>query len=81
MGRLYGDQAYQITAYHDDDKGKRHYVTNTLASTLWIVNLPDDQAGEWKWQVSVVRGGRVLISSAEQMFLLGLGGNGSGGIH
>jgi serine/threonine protein kinase len=72
-GRLYGDQAYQITAYHDDDKGKRHYITNTLTSTLWIVNLPDDQAGEWKWQVSVVRGGNMLTSSIEQMFWAPIG--------
>ncbi len=74
-GKLYGDQVYRITAYHDDDKGKRHYVTSPLLTALsWTVDLPSDQAGDWNWQVAVVSGKRDLLSSDKQMFWFPAGG-------
>jgi hypothetical protein len=39
-----------------------------LKAEQWEPDLPAERFGEWRWQVSVVSEGKVLVSSDEQMF-------------
>jgi serine/threonine protein kinase len=65
-GSLSADQAYQVTAYHNDSQTVLQ--SELLTDPSWIGNLPADKYGEWRWRVSVVQGGSALTTSPEWMF-------------
>jgi len=66
QGSLGVGQVYQLSARHDGtDYGVQ---SGDLKDTYWKRDLPADQWGEWRWTVSVVEGGRILVTSPEWHF-------------
>jgi len=68
-GSLNPGQAYQVTLYNVG-LGYEMMHSSPLQTTSWKVDLPDKTwaTGEYLWRVSVVSGGKVLISSPERTF-------------
>jgi serine/threonine-protein kinase len=65
-GTLYLGQAYRVTAYLREDKPIQ---SELLTDESWTpVYLLNDQAGEWRWRVSVVVDGREVATSPEWTF-------------
>jgi len=65
-GQLSAGQAYQVVVYHLTSG----YTVQSglLTDQGWTTDLPAERYGEWRWQVSVIRNGRVLVTSVEWMF-------------
>lgn len=58
--------AYQVTAYHRESG---HQIqSGVLMDDQWTTSLPADRFGEWRWTVSVIRGGSIEATSSESMF-------------
>jgi len=65
-GSLGAGEAYQVTAYHP---GSDYTIQSDLLTTPeWATDLPGDRYGEWRWTVSVARGGSAVATSSEWMF-------------
>jgi len=65
-GSLGAGEAYQVTAFHP---GSDYTIQGDLLTTPeWTTDLPGDRYGEWRWTVSVVRGGSAVATSSEWMF-------------
>lgn len=60
------DREYQVTAYHRESGYK--VESRLLSSDQWAMSLPEDYFGEWRWMVSVIRGGSIEATSSESMF-------------
>ena len=66
LGALTAGQAYRVTARH---LKTGHTVENEwLTGQSWTTNLPEERYGEWRWTVSVIQEGRMVITSSEGMF-------------
>ena len=78
-GTLYAGQSYQVTT-HSTRTGYT-IQSPTLSTNSWIVNIPGEHFGEWKWSVAVVQNGAIVSSSSEGQFWFdpNLGGGGNGG--
>ncbi len=80
-GKLGTGQSYQVLAWHRESGYS--VQSPLLTTTEWTASLPGDKFGEWRWNVSVVQGGRPLATSTEGMFWFnpfpGGGGGGGGG--
>lgn len=85
LGLLKPGQAYQIKVWYmvggsmDPDSV---IESDLLMDQDWQRGLPDKKAGEWRWTVSVVQGGQVVMTSEEGMFwfqpFAGVNGDGNG---
>lgn len=65
-GSLSADQGYWVTVYHVESGYT--IQSGPLTDRSWIADLPGDKHGEWRWTVSVVQGGRTIVTSPEWMF-------------
>jgi protein phosphatase len=76
-GTLGNGQAYRVTTWHATSDAVR--VSDPLTSQRWSVHLPAEEAGEWRWTVSVVQGGATVVTSQRGMFWFNpLPGSGNG---
>lgn len=68
-GSLRPGQAYQVTLYHIG-LGYPFLRSPLLQTTSWKVDLPDKTwaSGHYQWRVSVMSGGKALISSPDRTF-------------
>jgi hypothetical protein len=66
-GVLGEGQAFQVSAWHPESDAALQ--SPSLSEASWTTSLPTEKAGEWRWNVSVVQGDSVLITSAEGTFL------------
>jgi hypothetical protein len=65
-GSLGRGQSYRVTARH---VGSSYVIqSGLLTEQSWVVDLPSEHFGEWRWTVSVVRSDTVVATSAEGMF-------------
>ena len=65
-GSLSTGQAYQVTGRHLESG---HTIqSELLTDQSWATSLPAERYGEWRWTVSVVQGGRTVVTSSEWMF-------------
>jgi cell division septation protein DedD len=76
-GFLRAGQAYQVVVHHP----KSGYLvrSGSLTNQSWILDLPAERYGEWRWTVSVIQGGQVLVTSSEWMFWFNPSGGEAGG--
>jgi tetratricopeptide (TPR) repeat protein len=65
-GSLGAGQAYQVTARHVESGYT--IQSGLLTGDGWTGDLPGDKVGEWRWTVSVVQGGKTVVTSPEWMF-------------
>jgi len=66
QGTLYDNQTYVVRAWNT--RTGYSVQSAALTSRSWVVDLPAEAYGEWKWQVRVVQSGNVLVTSQEGMF-------------
>lgn len=68
---------YQVVVYHVESG----YLvrSESLTDPIWVLDLPAERYGEWRWAVSLVQGGQVLVTSSEWMFWFDPSGRDGGG--
>ena len=65
-GTLVTGQAYLVRTWHPESNSS--IESPSLYTTSWTANLPAERYGEWRWNVSVLQGGVVIVPAAEGMF-------------
>lgn len=65
-GALASGQAFIVNA-RSVRTGKT-FQSPAIYQTNWMVEIPGEDYGEWRWTVSVIGGGRTLATSGEGMF-------------
>ena len=65
-GSLSTSRTYRVTAWH---VGSGYVIQSGLLTDQgWIVDLPAERYGEWRWTVSVTQGERAMATSPEWSF-------------
>ncbi|UCC61554.1 MAG: serine/threonine protein kinase [Anaerolineae bacterium] len=66
LGSLGAGDAYQVALYHPVSD---YTIQSELLTTQdWTADLPGDRYGEWRWTVSVIRGGSAAATSDQWIF-------------
>jgi hypothetical protein len=76
-GSLSAGQAYRVTVRH---VGSGYVLqSELLTGQSWTASLPAEHFGEYRWTVSVVQGGKEVVTSTEGMFWFNPHGGSGGG--
>lgn len=65
-GGLGSGQFYLVRAWHAESGFA--IESSSMWTTSWTADLPAEKFGDWRWNVSVLQNGRVVVTSAEGMF-------------
>jgi hypothetical protein len=63
---LFTGQTYRVNAWHPTSGSQ--IESPLLTTPRWTSKLPEEQYGEWKWNVSVLQNNRIVVTSADCMF-------------